>query len=87
MPVRRNELLVRFRATGQLQRIRVAPGRDPLALARELRPRPRPVLERRREPDRDRRGSSGRNGPAEHDCDDAERDRAAVGHRPPLRPG
>lgn len=37
MQVRRNELLVRFRATGQLQRIRVAPGRDPLELARELR--------------------------------------------------
>jgi serine protease len=40
LPVRNNELLVRFRATGALQRIRVAPGRDPVAIARELRSHP-----------------------------------------------
>lgn len=40
LPVRNNELLVRFRATGELQRIRVARGRDPLALARVLRRHP-----------------------------------------------
>ncbi|MFT4034879.1 MAG: S8 family serine peptidase [Patulibacter sp.] len=37
--VRNHELLVRFRATGQLQRIRVADNEDPLALARTLRRR------------------------------------------------
>lgn len=40
LPVRNNELLVRFRATGELQRIRVAAGREPLALARQLRRHP-----------------------------------------------
>jgi serine protease len=35
--VRDNEILVRFRSTGHLQRIRVAPGQDPVALARQLR--------------------------------------------------
>lgn len=39
-PVRNNELLVRLRATGELQRIRVAPHHDALAVARQLRRHP-----------------------------------------------
>jgi serine protease len=39
LTVRNRELLVRFRATSALQRITVAPGHDPVALARTLRRR------------------------------------------------